>query len=74
MFDKIVLDGLYKDLGMVGWAKYLSTEDTHAIHAYVIERAHETQREQDGGWLQAVKNWGYGVLAKLIAWFITLTA
>jgi PQQ-dependent dehydrogenase (methanol/ethanol family) len=74
LFDKIVLDGLYKDLGMVGWAQYLSADDTHAIHAYLIERAHQTQREQAGGWWLAVKSCAYGVLAKLVAWFIQLTA
>ena len=74
LFDKIVLDGLYKDLGMVGWSKYLSADDAHAIHAYLIERAHQTQHEQAGGWWLAVKNWAYGVLAKLVAWFIQLTA
>lgn len=74
LFDKIVLDGLYKDLGMVGWAKYLSSDDAHAIHAYVIERAHQTRREQTGGWWLSVKDWAYGVLARLVAWFIHLTA
>jgi glucose dehydrogenase len=74
LFDKIVLDGLYKDMGMVGWSKYLSADDAHAIHAYLIERAHQTQREQAGGWWLAVKNWAYGVLAKLVAWFIQITA
>ena len=74
LFDKIVLDGLYKDLGMVGWAKYLSADDAHAIHAYVIEREHQTRREQAGGWWPAVKDWAYDILARLVAWYIQLTA
>jgi hypothetical protein len=40
----------------------------------VIERAHETQREQAGGWWLAVKNWAYGILGRLIAWYVHLTA
>ncbi len=73
IFNKIVLDGLYKDLGMVGWSKYLSAADADAIHAYVIERAHDTKRQQAGGWWLAIKGFAYAVLAKLIAWYIALT-
>ena len=74
LFNGIVLDGLYKDLGMVGWSKYLSADDADAIHAYVIERAHDTKRQQAGGWWLAIKGFAYGVLAKLVAWYIALTA
>ena len=69
-----MLDGLYKDLGMVGWSKYLTAQDADAIHAYVIERAHDTKRQQAGGWWLAIKGFAYGVLAKLVAWYIALTA
>ena len=74
LFNGIVLDGLYKDLGMVGWSKYLTAQDADAIHAYVIERAHDTKRQQAGGWWLAIKGFAYGVLAKLVAWYIALTA
>jgi quinohemoprotein ethanol dehydrogenase len=40
-FDDIVLKGIRSDRGMASFAKVLSPEDAHAIHAYVISRAQE---------------------------------
>jgi quinohemoprotein ethanol dehydrogenase len=36
-----VLKGTRADRGMASFAKVLSPEDAHAIHAYVISRAQE---------------------------------
>ncbi len=74
LFNGIVLDGLYKDLGMVGWSKYLKADDADAIHAYLIERAHDAKREQAGGWWLTIKDFVYGVIGRIAAWFITLSA
>ena len=73
-FNRIVLDGIYTELGMVGWSQYLDEEDADAIHAYLIERAHQAQAEQAGGWWLAVKSFFYGIIAKLVAWYTNLTA
>jgi quinohemoprotein ethanol dehydrogenase len=38
----IVLGGLHKDKGMASFAGLLTPEESTAIQAYVIERAHQT--------------------------------
>lgn len=38
IFNDIVLNGLYKDNGMIGFSKWVTEEDAVAIHAYIIER------------------------------------
>lgn len=40
-FDDIVLQGVRADRGMASFAKVLSPDDAHAVHAYVISRAQE---------------------------------
>jgi alcohol dehydrogenase (cytochrome c)/quinohemoprotein ethanol dehydrogenase len=45
-FNAIVLYGMKKDQGMVGFENVLSKKDSSAIKAYVIERAHEAKSEQ----------------------------
>lgn len=42
-FNEIVLNGLYKDNGMIGFGKWLTEEDANAIHAYVVERSNITR-------------------------------
>ena len=44
-FDAIVLYGLKKDRGMVGFDNVLSEEDSNAIKAYVIDRANDALSE-----------------------------
>jgi quinohemoprotein ethanol dehydrogenase len=39
IFNEIVLNGLYKDNGMIGFSEWLSTDDADAIHAYLVDRA-----------------------------------
>ncbi|MFV0276815.1 MAG: PQQ-dependent dehydrogenase, methanol/ethanol family, partial [Parahaliea sp.] len=45
IFNEIVLDGLFKNAGMVGFRDVLSASDASAIQAYIIKRAHETVEE-----------------------------
>ena len=47
----------------------LSQDDTDAIYAYILQRAHEdkTVREQEEGWLKNMKLWFYDQLASLLA-------
>ena len=40
-FNAIVIDGIRKDKGMVGFADILTPADADAIHAYLIARANE---------------------------------
>lgn len=44
-FREIVLDGILKDRGMVGFADVLTGEDVEAIQGYVISEAHLLQAE-----------------------------
>ena len=41
LFNQIVLDGIYREKGMVGFADVLKKEDADAIHQYLIARANE---------------------------------
>ena len=41
LFNRIVLEGLYRDKGMASFADLLSQEEADAIHAYLIARANE---------------------------------
>ncbi len=39
VFGEIVLNGLYEEKGMVSFGDWLSEEDAHDLHAYIIERS-----------------------------------
>jgi len=45
-FNEIVLDGIYSDLGMAGFADILTQADAEALHAYIISRAREDYQVQ----------------------------
>ena len=45
-FNEIVLDGVFSNLGMAGFADVLSQEDVEALHAYIISRAGEDYQSQ----------------------------
>ena len=49
LWDNIVLEGLLKSGGMVSFSQILSEDDSSAIQAYVIKRAHDAKSELDGG-------------------------
>jgi quinohemoprotein ethanol dehydrogenase len=44
-FNAIVLDGIRKDKGMVGFKDILKPADADAIHAYLIARANEDYKD-----------------------------
>jgi quinohemoprotein ethanol dehydrogenase len=46
-FKEIVIDGIRKDKGMVGFADILTVEDANAIHAYLIARANEDWKDAE---------------------------
>ncbi len=45
-FKPIVIDGIRKDKGMVGFADILKPEDADAIHTYLIARANEDWKDE----------------------------
>ena len=68
-FNAIVLDGIMKKAGMVGFGDVLSEEDAYAIHAYILERANlDKEWREQPAWWQSVKTWFYDLLSSLIAW------
>ncbi len=46
LFDEIVLRGALSPRGMAGFADLLSEADAHALHAYLIDRAHTVRGKQ----------------------------
>ena len=46
LFNAIVIDGIRKDKGMVGFADILTPADADAIHAYLIARANEDYKDR----------------------------
>jgi len=47
-FDDIVIRGLRADKGMPAFADIYTTEDADAVHAYVISRANEDYKDEEG--------------------------
>ena len=43
IFYEVVLRGVYQAKGMARWDDVLSTEDAHAIHAYLVDQAWQLQ-------------------------------
>ncbi|MDE3114251.1 MAG: PQQ-dependent dehydrogenase, methanol/ethanol family [Pseudomonadota bacterium] len=50
-FNAIVLDGIFKSVGMPAWGDVLKTADAEAIHAYVnsVARAAYDEQQKNGG-------------------------
>jgi len=48
IFNDIVLDGVMSELGMASFADQISEEDSDAIHAFIIARAHEDWAARSG--------------------------
>ena len=46
VWDKIVLEGLLSNAGMVSFAEILSPQDSRDIQAYVVKRAHDALAEE----------------------------
>ncbi len=71
-FKNIVYDGDLSALGMVGFSDVLSEAEVEAIHAYIIERAHEDKaaREQSPWWL-ALKTKVYAFFADILIWLMS---
>jgi len=48
VFKDIVLGGIMKDIGMGSFADVFDERQVEAIHAYIIQRAHDTYQETSG--------------------------
>lgn len=74
-FDSIVQDGALAKLGMPAFGDILDDQDTEALHAYIIERAHVDKKLRDSsGWVMTVRKQVYDWATSAIAFFINRTA
>ncbi len=68
-FDKIVLDGVMRKMGMVGFRDVLTEEDSALIKAYVLTQAQEDREIREAkGWWASVKMAFYKVVAAILGW------
>lgn len=68
-FDAIVLDGIMRKAGMVGFSDVLDKQDSYALKAYILDEANKDWAiRQQPAWWQAVVNRVYDWLASLLAW------
>ncbi|RNL63485.1 PQQ-dependent dehydrogenase, methanol/ethanol family [Zhongshania marina] len=66
-FNAIVLDGVMKKAGMVGFSEVLNEEEAFALHAYILEQANvDKESREQSDWWRALKTWFYSVVAKLL--------
>ena len=58
LFKPIVLEGLYRSVGMIGFADVLSESDASDIHQYINAAANsQWQQQQQPAWLISLKQW-----------------
>jgi quinohemoprotein ethanol dehydrogenase len=71
LFDKIVIGGIYNDLGMVSFADVLSETDATAIHDYLIGQTHVLlEYEASSDWWQSTQTWFHELLAGTLGLFL----
>lgn len=70
-FDKIVLDGMMRKLGMVGFKDVLTEEDSAKIKAYVLTQARaDREIRETPSWWMSVKMAFYNVVASILGWIM----
>jgi len=71
LFNQIVIDGIFNDIGMISFADVLTEEDASAIHDHLIEQAHQLlEYEASSDWWKATQTWVYEQLSTIIALFL----
>ncbi len=68
-FDKIVLDGMMRKMGMVGFSDVLNKEESALIKAYVLTQA-QADREirETPSWWMSIKMVFYKFVASVLGW------
>ncbi|HEY9033721.1 MAG TPA: c-type cytochrome, partial [Pseudomonadales bacterium] len=70
-FNAIVLEGALQGVGMVGFKDVLNADEAELIRSYILSRAHEDAAARaQPAWWQAIKQWFFNLLAKLIGWLV----
>lgn len=71
-FNAIVLDGVMKKAGMVGFSDVLTEEQAFAIHAYILEQANiDRERRAQSSWWVAIKTWFFKIVAAVLGFAMT---
>jgi len=70
-FSMIVGEGMLEGIGMPGFGDIFSGDDVEAIHAYVIEKAHEDKEWRESpDWYKTITRLWYELLTWLISVFM----
>ncbi len=68
-FDKIVLDGVMRKMGMVGFKDVLNEDDTALIKAYVLSQAQaDRELRETPSWWMSIKMAFFKVVANILGW------
>jgi quinohemoprotein ethanol dehydrogenase len=68
-FNAIVLDGVMRKAGMVGFKDVLSEEDADALKVHILDQANDDwELRQQPKWWVSFKQWVYSGVAKVLAW------
>ena len=72
LFDEIVLDGIFRSIGMISFRDVLDQNDSQDIHNYLIERSNDLweQREDHISWIKSSKLFIYELIASFAGWLI----
>ena len=71
VFKAIVLQGAYRELGMVSFADVLSETDAESVYDYIVDAAHSRVEEQQASpFWRDVEAWFMDLVAALVAQFI----
>jgi quinohemoprotein ethanol dehydrogenase len=73
-FDAIVLDGIMKKAGMIGFGDVLSRDDADDIKAYILDEAAKQQKlAATPAWWLSIKTAFYNVVATVVAWLLSFS-
>ncbi|MCH8142230.1 MAG: c-type cytochrome, partial [Proteobacteria bacterium] len=71
VFKAIVLQGAYREMGMVSFADVLSETDAEAVYDYIVDAAHTRLEEREASpFWRDVEAWFMDLAGALIVWFI----
>ena len=70
-FDAIVLDGMMRKAGMVGFSDVLDKEDSRLIKAYVLTQAQEDRKiRETPSWWMSIKMVFFKTVANILGWIM----
>ncbi|WP_372810697.1 PQQ-dependent dehydrogenase, methanol/ethanol family [Litorivivens sp.] len=70
-FDKVVLDGMMRKAGMVGFGDVLDKEDSRLIKAYILTQAEEDRKiRETPSWWMKIKMMFFNAVANVLGWIM----